>query len=203
MQKPNSTQFNATKKNDIIEVASKLFSQKGYRATTLKDISDRVGLHKTSIFHYFKNKEDILMHVIQISLDVYMRSLDDTAEFKTMSSEENLRLALEKQVSVICEYKDYLNVGLSEMRSLSDENIKKITKKRIEYRKHFEKVILEIQADQRSDLFNRLNPKIVNLGILGMCNWLTKWYREDGPLTPKDISDIFFCIITSRGQKVT
>ncbi|MFH1125173.1 MAG: helix-turn-helix domain-containing protein [Pseudomonadota bacterium] len=52
----------------ILSAASRLFSKKGYKTTSLQEIADQVGLHKTSLFHYFKGKDEILMRVMDESL---------------------------------------------------------------------------------------------------------------------------------------
>jgi AcrR family transcriptional regulator len=192
-----------SKREEIIQVASRLFSLKGYNATSLQDIAAEVGLHKTSLFHYFKNKEEILMEVMEISFKEYTDILNDSVKNGTISAEEKFRLALEEQVSVICKYKHYINVALNEIKSLTPENRGKYTRTRNDYGKHFEKIIREVQADEKSSLFKGIDQKIITLGILGMCNWIIKWYRKDGPLTPKEISDIFFKMITEIGNKAT
>jgi len=200
LEKLNASGPNS-KVDEIIAVASALFSMKGYSATSLKEIADEVGLHKTSLFHYFKNKEEILMEVMDKGLREYVNILDESPIDPNLEIEEKLRVALEKQVSVVCKYKDYINVGLNEIKSLSPENSEKYNTKRKQYGRRFEKIIQEIQGDNGSPLFKNLNFKIVNLGILGMCNWIINWYKEDGPLGPKEISEIFFGILTQKTDK--
>lgn len=190
-----------SKAEEIISVACSLFSRKGYSATSLKEIADQVGLHKTSLFHYFRSKEEILMEVMDKGLREYVSVLDESAIDPNLNAEEKLRIALEKQVSVICKYKDYINVGLNEIKSLSPKNREKYNTKRKQYGKRFEKIILEIQADDSFGLFKGLNFKIVNLGILGMCNWIINWYKKDGPLGPKEISEIFFGVLIQKSEK--
>ena len=136
------------------------------------------------------------MEVMNISFRNYIDILDDSFKDSHISAEERFRLALEEQVSVVCKYKHYLNVALNEIKSLSPENRGKYTRTRDDYGQHFENIIKEVQADPESNLFKGLDPKIVNLGVLGMCNWIIKWYRKDGPLSPKEISDIFFKMLT-------
>ena len=197
MEKLKASNHNA-KADEIISVASALFSRKGYSATSLKEIADQVGLHKTSLFHYFRNKEEILMEVMDKGLREYVNVLDESAIDPDLKGEEKLRIALEKQVSVVCKYKDYINVGLNEIKSLTPKNKEKYNRKRKQYGKRFEKIIQEIQGCSDRNLFMGLNFKIVNLGILGMCNWIINWYKEDGPLGPKEISEIFYGILTQK-----
>ncbi len=189
-----------SKAEEIISVACSLFSRKGYSGTSLKEIADQVGLHKTSLFHYFRNKEEILMEVMDKGLREYVNILDESTINHGLNAEEKLRIALEKQVSVICKYRNYINVGLNEIKSLTPKNREKYDTKRRQYGKRFEQIIQEIQEHNGSALFKDLNFKIVNLGILGMCNWIINWYKEDGPLGPNEISEIFFSVLTKKSE---
>ena len=74
----NDSEPRKVKVEEIIQVASHLFSTKGYEATSLKEIADEVGLHKTSLFHYFKNKEEILMGIRPISVPSPDQAPDST-----------------------------------------------------------------------------------------------------------------------------
>ena len=137
----NNSGTGITKKDEIIEAASTLFSLKGYKATTVAEISNRANLHKTSLFHYFKNKEDTLMAVMDKSLNKHLNILNKIVKDPTLSGEEKLKLALEKQISATCKYRDHINVYLSEIKSLSPENRKKYTRKRKEFETCYQYII--------------------------------------------------------------
>jgi len=189
---------NRPKIDEIIDAASRLFSRKGYKATSLNEIGDEVGLHKTSLFHYFKNKEEILTEIMDRSLAAYINILNYPVIDSNISAEEKFKIALERQIAVVCEYKDYINVYLNEIKSLSPKNRLRYNQKRRQYSKHFEELIREVQADKNSHLFRSLDPKVVTFAVLGMCNWMLNWYKKDGLLTSKEISDIFVKIIMAQ-----
>jgi hypothetical protein len=44
-------------------------------------------------------------------------------------------------------------------------------------------------------LFRDLPPNLVVFGLLGMCNWLHKWYRPDGKRNPEEIADVFVALL--------
>ena len=186
----------ATKAEEIIDVASQLFSEKGYKATSLKDIADLVGLHKTSLFHYFRNKEEILMGVMDKPMKMRMNFLDEIMNNSLLSGPEKFKQAFKSQVFMTCEFRDHINVWLTEIRSLSPHNQGIYNRKRKEYELRFEKIVREIQADGKTDLFKDIDPKIATLAVLGMSNWLLKWYSPDGSFTPDAIFDAFYHVIT-------
>lgn len=186
------------KAEQIIEVASRLFSEKGYKATSLRDIGSHATLHKSSLFNYFANKEEILMAVMDKSLNKHMNILNEIANDNRLAGIEKFKLALEKQILVTCRYRDHINVYLTEIMSLSPANREKYNKKRKEYESCFERIVKEAQADDRSGLVKGLDPKIVKLGVLGMCNWMIKWYHDDGVLRPEEIFEVFYRLLTHR-----
>ncbi|MGD9032033.1 MAG: TetR/AcrR family transcriptional regulator [Desulfobacteraceae bacterium] len=186
----------ATKAEEIIDVASQLFSEKGYKATSLKDIADLVGLHKTSLFHYFRNKEEILMGVMDKPMKMRMNFLDEIMNSSHLSGPEKFKQAFKSQVFMTCEFRDHINVWLTEIRSLSPHNQGIYNRKRKEYELRFERIVREVQEDGQTHLFKDIDPKIATLAVLGMSNWLLKWYSPDGSFTPDAIFDAFYLVIT-------
>ena len=72
------------------------------------------------------------------------------------------------------------------------------TKTRKEHETLFEEIIKLVQKDKKSNLFKNVNSRIVKFGILGMCNWIIKWYDEGGRSTLEEIYEGFHAIITRK-----
>lgn len=177
----------------ILLVAGRLISQKGFKGTSLQKISDGVGLHKSSLFHYFKNKEEILLRILEHSTDEVNAELGKILKSQTIEPEEKLRRAIENHLTLLGNNFDRVNVYLNQIQHLSKKNQKIYLRKRKKYEKDLEKIIVEMEEN---GYFKGLNKKIVTLGLLGMLNWVAKWFKRKGPLTIKDISNIFYMMIT-------
>jgi TetR/AcrR family transcriptional regulator, cholesterol catabolism regulator len=197
MRKPKSENT----EERILSAASRLFSEHGYKSTTLNDIAEQVGLHKTSLFHYFKSKEEILMRVMDESLRDHIPALKRIGDDPDLRPEEKLKLALKQQIVVLCTYRDHINVYLTEAKSLPLRKRERYNKTRKQYETFFEGIIRQVQEDKESNLFKGLDPRLVRLGILGMCNWIIKWYDENGGSTPEDIYKVFCSIIVGSDHK--
>lgn len=182
----------------IITIASHLMSQKGYKGASLQEIADLVGIHKSTLFHYFKNKEELLLAVLRIAIEDVTRSLTLILEDKNLSPEEKLRQAIVSHLDSLAKHIDNVNVYHSEIRFLSAKNKRKYLETRKYYALCFEKIIDEIKASD-SGYFRALDTKIVTYAILGMCNWMAKWFKERGPIKIDSIADIFFKIIMPEG----
>lgn len=179
----------------ILSVSTKLISQQGFKGTSLQKIADGVGLHKSSFFHYFKNKDELLLRILKKSVDEVNINLEKIIGNKQLDPKEKFKKAIYNHLNLLIEYIDNVNIYLNEFRSLPKKNQTIYLEKRKKYEKNFEKIIGEMK---KRGFFNGLDKKIVTFGVLGMLNWTVKWYKNDGRLNVKEVSDIFHKMITQK-----
>jgi AcrR family transcriptional regulator len=177
----------------ILSVAGKLISQRGYKGTSLQKISDEVGLHKSSLFHYFKNKEELLLRILEHSTDEVSTELGKIIIDPTLEPEEKLKRAMDNHLTLLSENFDRVNVYLNQIGNLSKRNQKIYLRKRKKYEEDLEKIVVEMR---KNGYFKGLDTKIVTLGLLGMLNWVAKWFKSNGRLPIKEVSNIFYGIVT-------
>ncbi len=175
----------------IIEVATKLMSEKGYYGTSLQMIADKVGIKKASIFHHFEKKEAILLAILQKTVPSATHDLMLLANNHSLSGSEKLKKLIRMHMQFIAEQGDVLRVYLSEFRHLSKHNKKNY----LDSRRLYTKLVVQIVKEAREedlDRFEILDPVIIANGILGMCNWAVFWFKKDGRLALEEISDQLF-----------
>ncbi|MDR1320986.1 MAG: TetR/AcrR family transcriptional regulator, partial [Gracilibacteraceae bacterium] len=86
--------------NKIIEVAARLFAEKGYEQTTIQDIVNDLGMSKGAIFHHFDSKEEIVEAVIGRHRDKLVAAAEAAADDKSVPVHERLiRTAMALHVS--------------------------------------------------------------------------------------------------------
>ena len=175
----------------IIDMASRLFNQSGYKGTSLKKIADRVGIHQSTLFHYFKNKEEILLAVIDFTYRDLLTSIGRIIEDKELSPEEKLREAIKNHITLQAKHLGNVNVLNSEIHNLSPKNRKKFLEIRKGYTSSFERIVAEVK-ESGNGYFKGQDTKIVAFGILGMLIWEGRWYRKGRSFNPEQIADIFF-----------
>lgn len=179
----------------ILGSSAKLISQKGYKTVSLQEIANKVGLHKSTLFHYFKNKEKLLRCILEKSVDQVNVTLQQIIQNRELTPEEKLREAIGNHLTLLIEHFDNVNIYLNELRSLSKKNQVRYLQKRRRYEKDFEKIVVEMK---KNGYFHGLNTKIVTYGILGMLNWVAKWYRSDGPLSIQEVTNIFYRMLSPQ-----
>jgi len=165
-----------TAKGRLLATAAKLFNQKGYERTTVRDLATAVGIQSGSIFHHFKTKEDILKAVMTETI-LYttekMRSRLDTA---SSIRDEILSLINCELESIIGDTGDAMAVLVYEWRSLSAENQKDILALRDVYEALW---ITSLQKAKNEGLISG-DVFILRRFLTGALSWSKTWFNTKG-----------------------
>lgn len=178
------------KYNEIIRAAVKLFKEKGYKATSIRDIAASINLTQGTIYHYVKNKEDLLFEINDRLINSVLQGRKEILELKC-PSKDKLRRTIKEILTTIATYNDYISVFLKEYKNLSNKNLKKISKKRDRYENMVESIIQEGIENKE---FKKFDSKISTMALFGICNWATTWLRPNGRLPIDEIAEIFSTI---------
>jgi TetR/AcrR family transcriptional regulator, cholesterol catabolism regulator len=178
--------------DEILASAVSLFAARGFRAVTIDDIASNLGYTKSVVYYYFRSKNEILWQVFSRIYDTYFESIKTTA-----SPDEDPLTALTEIVRAhalnVMERREWNAIYYRDESELTEKQQKLILARKREYDATIESVY-QAGVDQgviRSDV-----PTAVAVrAILGMCNWLYTWFKEDGPLTPKEIADHYVSLL--------
>ncbi|KPV44182.1 TetR/AcrR family transcriptional regulator [Alicyclobacillus ferrooxydans] len=177
----------SNRQKEIALAAVKLFEQKGYHATSVQDIADEVGLQKGSLYHYIHSKEDLLLQIAHEAITEFNDNLQAVLD-TDMSAPEKLVKAVENHITVSVSNMETTTVLLREAFSLGDPQHQVIQDLTDKYVDLWTQVLEE---GARSGEFHVREPKVVALAILGACNWVYRWYRQSGQLTPSQVARVF------------
>lgn len=180
-----------SQKTHILAEASKLFSQKGYHATTIREIAERRGILPGSLYAYISSKEDLLFEVVDEGADAFLKAITDVAN-STADPVDKLRDGLAAHIQVIATHLDEATVFLHEWKALSAPRRAKIQAKRDEYEQIWDGII---QEGVNHGVFQVTDPKYSRLLILSVGNWAYHWYQPTGPKTPTTLADEFIKIV--------
>ncbi|MHB8645724.1 MAG: TetR family transcriptional regulator [Thermomicrobiales bacterium] len=176
-----------SRKRQIEDVASTLFSERGYSATSVRDIARALDLQGGSLYAHISSKEDVLWSIVSRAAERFHAVARPIAN-GTEPASERLRGMARAHVHVITDDIEHATVFLHEWRFLGAERRVAIGRQRDAYEAYFRAVIAEGMA---SGEFRPADPKMAGLGILSGLNGIAQWYRPDGPLTPDTIADSF------------
>jgi AcrR family transcriptional regulator len=82
--------------NEILDAALQVFAERGYRNTRLEDIGDAAGVTKGAIYHYFANKEELLVRAIEHRREEAFGRIEEILRDKTAPVSTRLRLVVRR-----------------------------------------------------------------------------------------------------------
>jgi len=179
---------------EVYAAALRLFTQKGYHATSMQDIAAAVGLYKGSLYHYIGGKEDLLAQVFERAMGGLLEDVERIVADKSLAPSRQLRDVIGAHVEAVASNVDALTVYLHEYRALAGESLERVREQRTRYRALVEAVV---ERGVRLGEFATADVGIATLGVLGMCNWLVQWYRPGGRLGPRQVADHFTELLLS------
>lgn len=172
------------RKEQILKESAKLFRERGYEATTVRDIAHKLKIEAASLYHHIKSKDEILDIICFKMADQFLNALKEVNDIY-FSSEEKLRMAINYHVQIITENLDYSAVFLNEWRSLKEPKLTEFMKLRHKYENEFRSLI---EHGQKEDVFADVDIKFAALTILSSVNWIYHWYEPDGKMNPSQIA---------------
>jgi len=176
------------REDQILEAAARLFKERGYRAATLQDVADEIGVTRTAVYHYFSSKEEILFRIAEEAHRHAARVFEEAAQ-SDAPPEEKMRRMLRQYIEDVTRDSARLWLLLSE-----GEQILPSRQYRRLYRllRQQDAILQQVFREGiQSGSFANLNPKIAVFGIAGMLNWLSRWYDPKGEANAETIADTF------------
>jgi AcrR family transcriptional regulator len=165
---------------DLLHQAEKLFSTEGYLATSLDDIASAMDIDIDALG---VQKEDLLWASATKIADAFHAALDEVLAVQR-PIDDRLRFAMMAHINVIVENLAAANVYMHEWRYLSPERKNVYKQRRDAYEEQFREIVKEgIYAG----IFAPVDEKFATLLMLSALNWVSQWYREDGPMAASDI----------------
>ncbi len=177
-----------TLKQRIVDASLVLFQQDGYHSVTVDRIVEYIGASKGGFYHNFKSKDELLYEIHDVFISyVIKQSQEAYDQYNTPIT--RLCAMVQTLSQVFDVYQAHIIVFYEESRSLPEEYSVLIHKKRDQYRDILQKVIAEGQ--ETNDFRSELPSTIVTMAIVGMINWTYKWFKQTGPLTMEEITEVF------------
>ena len=170
----------------IFAAATRLFGERGYSGTTMRDIAKAVGILPGSLYAHIESKEAVLVEIIEGGVD---RFNDAVAEVRALDlgPEAALRAAVHRHLEIVAENPQRTLIVFHQWRFLAEDNRSRLLLKRATYEEFF---IATLRDGMATGVFDsRLDPKVTVLGILGALNWTPEWYSPQGSATPAEIAD--------------
>ena len=174
-----------SKKDQIYEAAARLFRDKGYQATSMRDLAKEVGLQASSLYNHFPSKADVLREICMNNARRFLAGMQEVEAHQGSASEKISRLIrLHVQLSI----EDVTSVTAfnDEWRHLEEPHLSAFLQLRKDYENRFQTIISTGIANGE---FKPVNPLILSYTLFSAVRWLYDWYQPGKNITAKMLED--------------
>ena len=192
-------------REDILVAAADVLQRNGYDATTMKDIAAAVNLTAASLYHHFRNKDALLLAVLEAGLDLVLSQIEPVAH-SNLASAEKLRKMIHAHVLGLTQNTAIGASMVFEIRSLMGAKEPSPSASAEDRQAYKDFVQRRAQFFERRDQFENLFRLVVREGIdnhsfypvdvgiftktmLGAHNWVGVWYKPEGRLSGEQIAE--------------
>ena len=161
----------------LLAVAVQVFNERGYDGTSMEDLSQRLGISKSSIYYHVDSKEDLLAYALDRALDGLFSVADQvTAQHGAASDApaiELLEQLVRGSVAVLHERLPYVTLLLRARGNTATE------RKALARRREFDQIVADLvaRAERDGDIRPDVDPAVTARLLFGLVNSLVEWYR--------------------------
>jgi AcrR family transcriptional regulator len=173
----------------ILAAAGQLFREKGFAATTVREIASAAQMLPGSLHYRYASKDEVLVALMHRGVERVIAAVR-LATAGTADPVERLRLALRAHLELLCSPDDSLYVLLFDWRSLPPNAREGVERERGHYEDFWDGLLAEAWGSGRARPV--LDLELVRHFGFGALNWVATWYHPDGGRKPERIADALF-----------
>jgi TetR/AcrR family transcriptional regulator, cholesterol catabolism regulator len=189
------TKKSARRREEILARSTELFDAKGFANTSLDDIARAVGIKREGIYYYFGNRSAILLSIIQPQSEALLDGLRAILTDASLDPPARLHAAIRNHLERFDRYCLEMTVSLRDGYFDDAASDVRIAMDRIW--KECEAMWTElVREGQEAGAFRKAgDPKMLAFALLGMCNWLARWYDPGGPTSIDELIASYFDMV--------
>jgi TetR/AcrR family transcriptional regulator, cholesterol catabolism regulator len=184
-----------SRRAEICRAAARIFRDKGFDATAMSDIARALRMTKAGLYHYFPSKEAMLFEIMTFGLE-RMEEEVIAPSAAIRDPENRLRQMLLQHARIITRAEGVVAQLFHEQRALPAHMRKVINDQERRYFHLVRETLKELKAAGR---LRDVELSIAALSLIGMVQWMPRWFRPDGRLTidqaAREVTDLAFAAL--------
>ncbi|MCA8829604.1 TetR/AcrR family transcriptional regulator [Hymenobacter pini] len=169
----------------ILDEAAKLFKQKGFGGTSMRDLAREVGMEAASMYNHIKSKDEILELICTRIAHTYISQLADI-EQTDASYADKVKALIRLHIRLMIEDGAAVSVANHDWKYLPEPQLTEFKQARKDYEKGFAQLIEKgIAAGE----FQPVNVSVALFTILSAVRWVELWYRPGRELSAEELED--------------
>ena len=170
----------------ILRASARIFAEKSYHSTSMRDISRATGVSLAGLYHYCKSKEELLFLIqdhcfgrVLESLEERIKDVDDPLQ--------KLHIFIDNHLSFFAANMAEMKVLSHEAESLAGDLHERVSTTKERYARLARRILREVQ--QRVGGASTVDLTVATYALFGMMNWIYNWYDSSGKLSVNQLID--------------
>ena len=164
--------------------ALKLFYEKGFKATTMRDLGERLDVEAATLYNYLNSKQDLLDRFLFEMADRFQQGIRDI-EASSYPPTEKIRALVGLNVRLTVENPYQVSLLESEWKHLKEPRLTAFLENRKDYESRFRGII---ESGIRTGALRNMDLEVATYSVLSSIRWLFSWYTPDkGQINPVEM----------------
>lgn len=174
------------RRQEIADIAARVFAERGYHGTSVSDLVSATGLQRGGLYHYINGKEELLSLVHHRFIEPLLEeSRAVLAEGEP--PDKTLRMLMHVLLKIVEQYRNQVTVFLREWRNIKDH---KAWEAIASARKEYEDIVLGVlKRGSDEGMFSVPDQKMAGMALLGMINYTYQWFDPGGRVSADELAD--------------
>lgn len=170
------------KRRHILDTAARVFAERGYHGTTVRDVLSEAGVSTGSFYFYFSNKEDLFETLYDEMNNMYLNVIEYAVENLMETPAESICRAITLALWAFQKHKSLGRIMLIEAVGLNA----RFEQKRAANNKRFIMILEEVFDEmQKKGIINPPNVRIAAISLMGsLYTFITDWLQEENNSDP-------------------
>ena len=172
---------NSSKKDTIIEKASKLFREKGFGAASMRDLAENVGVEAASLYNHIQSKSEILQAICFKVANDFLSNLDQV-QASSEPALKKLELIIRFHIRMMMDHYEYVYISVHEWRHLPEPYLSNYLNQRRNYRRSLSDLIA--RGIEKGEM-KPIEPYVAVLTLLSAISGIESWHRSRKTIGPE------------------
>ena len=170
----------------ILATTAKVFADKGFHSTTMRDLSRATGMSLAGLYHYIPGKDELLYLIQKRCFSQVLAGAQEAiGDGRTPS--ERLESFIKHHVAFFASHMSEMKVLSHEANSLDGDRLADINALKRRYVEMLRGLVASVQDDNGA----QSDPQVAAYALFGMMNWIYNWYNPSGALPPPALAERF------------
>ena len=170
----------------ILRTAARIFAEKGYHSTTMRDISRATEVSLAGLYYYCRSKDELLYLIQDNCFGRVLARLEERLR-QTSDPVERLRILIDNHLSFFAANMAEMKVLSHEADSLAGEMHEHVSGKKRQYTALARRILKEVQQTSSPQGYRQFDLTVATYALFGMMNWIYNWYDPQGKISVAEL----------------